>query len=72
MVTVCCICRRTKSEKGWINQLHSEHVELSHGYCPKCYLKTIREIEDFHVEAQPYMKTSSKKYDVGYCHGLEN
>ena len=42
MTTVCCVCHRTKSGKGWIKRRQAKDEErLSHGYCPTCYQATM-------------------------------
>lgn len=47
MKMICCVCHKTKSQKGWdwVKQSISQTRNLSHGYCPDCYRKTIRRIE---------------------------
>lgn len=38
MLTVCCVCKRTKRQGAWILE-YSEPVgkPVSHGYCPDCF-----------------------------------
>ena len=73
MITICCVCRRTKSQQGWIEQFHSEHVELSHGYCPRCYLQTIKKLADHNLHAPACLDNRAANLALdNRCRGLEN
>jgi len=39
MTTVCCVCQRRKSGRGWtLRPAKAANVNrVSHGYCPQCY-----------------------------------
>ncbi|MFC1453205.1 hypothetical protein ACFLSJ_07690 [Verrucomicrobiota bacterium] len=50
MITFCARCRKVRSEDGkWISAdlfLLNEHdAQVSHGYCPDCYEKTMSEVK---------------------------
>jgi ribosomal protein L44E len=46
----CCVCGRTKTEKGW-EKVHTPADEIrSHGYCPACFEDTMREIARMQAE----------------------
>lgn len=47
MVTVCCICQKTKTEQGWIALRHAQEEMLSHGYCPACAERVLEELKEF-------------------------
>lgn len=47
MVTICCVCQKTKTEGGWILQSLPKEAVPSHGYCPECAEKAMREIREF-------------------------
>ena len=55
MVTICCVCQKTKTEDGWINQPQPLHELPSHGYCPICAQKALEEIR----EMQAHLATAS-------------
>lgn len=46
MVTICCVCHKTKTEKGWEFRPQPETESLSHGYCPVCAEKTLAELRE--------------------------
>lgn len=37
MITVCCVCQKTKRDKGWYITTQAKNVVVSHGYCPDCF-----------------------------------
>lgn len=41
MQTVCCVCQKTKSQAGWIQEQASNKGRVSHGYCPDCFHRTM-------------------------------
>jgi len=45
MAVQCCVCNRTKQENGWLIVPTTEGVLISHGYCPHCFKKSMRELE---------------------------
>ena len=52
VVTVCCVCHKTKNHRGeWIDKepVISRDVIISHGYCPACRDKAIEEIRRLHT-----------------------
>jgi len=46
MKTICCVCLKTKGEDGWERLVVESLNEVSHGYCPMCYWKAMRRIEE--------------------------
>lgn len=42
---ICCLCNKIKSASGWVEQGDADASTLSHGYCPRCYLKVIERIK---------------------------
>lgn len=57
MVTVCCVCNKSKTNDGWINTNIEESETLSHGYCPHCANQVRKEINEYkrlhRLEATP-------------------
>lgn len=45
MQMVCCLCKRTKDEDGWVEKIVSYSKKLSHGYCPECFQKTMTQLK---------------------------
>jgi len=50
LLPICCVCKKIRDDKGYWNQLEayiSENagVEFSHGYCPECLEKALRDID---------------------------
>lgn len=43
--TICCVCHKTKSLNGWLEDFIQQYKSLSHGYCPECFEKTMRELD---------------------------
>ncbi len=42
MITMCCVCRRTKSGKSCVKKRMAKDAgRTSHGYCPECYQVTM-------------------------------
>jgi len=41
MQTVCCVCRKTKTQTGWKQRQASKEGQFSHGYCPDCFHRTM-------------------------------
>ncbi len=46
MVTVCCVCQKTKTDDGWIHRRHAHEELLSHGYCPVCAERVLEELRE--------------------------
>jgi CheY-like chemotaxis protein len=52
ILPICASCKKIRDDKGSWNQMeayissHSE-IEFSHGYCPECAQKVIKELEEF-------------------------
>ncbi len=45
MLTVCCVCNRTKQEEEWgMEYLGPASLEVSHGYCPDCFDELMEEL----------------------------
>jgi hypothetical protein len=49
MQVICCVCLKTKKQKGWAKQAARSGVRLSHGYCPQCYQQMMERVENFFV-----------------------
>jgi len=49
MQVICCVCLKTKKQKGWAKQAARSGVQLSHGYCPQCYQQMMERVENFFV-----------------------
>lgn len=47
MVTVCCVCNKTRTSDGWVQCLLPEHEPASHGYCPVCNEEVLKELNRF-------------------------
>lgn len=52
MLPICSYCKKIRDDKGYWEQLESyitKHSEalFSHGCCPECYKKAVREIEEY-------------------------
>ncbi len=47
MQTVCCVCRRIKGKRGWLRGKGGAGEEVSHGYCPDCFQRTMERAEGF-------------------------
>jgi len=50
IVPICAYCKQVRDDKGYWNQVEaymSQHTEakFSHGVCPECYKKLIKELE---------------------------
>lgn len=45
MQTICCLCHKTKHRNGWVKKLVPHSRKLSHGYCPRCFRKILKQIE---------------------------
>ena len=50
--TICCVCHKTKSLDGWLNTFINRYKTLSHGYCPECFEKTMRELDIKNTDKQ--------------------
>jgi hypothetical protein len=48
MVVQCCLCRRVRNGKQWVEPTPTDLVDehVSHGYCPVCAAKAFAEIQD--------------------------
>ena len=47
MLTICCVCNKTKHKNAWVNEPLPEDIIFSHGYCPQCYEKQKQKIANF-------------------------
>jgi len=56
METVCCVCHRVKRRYGWVKGGKAEEgVKLSHGYCPRCFRRTMQKVQDQEGRFRPGM-----------------
>jgi len=47
MLTVCCVCKRTKKQETWDDYSgESTHELVSHGYCPDCFSELMTELSE--------------------------
>lgn len=52
MLPICASCKKIRDDRGYWNQIevyirdHSE-AEFSHGLCPECAEKALKELEEF-------------------------
>jgi CheY-like chemotaxis protein len=49
LLPICCVCKKIRDDKGYWNQLETyitqnAGIEFSHGYCPECLEKALRDI----------------------------
>lgn len=46
MKIVCCLCGKIKSKEGWVSRIATAQNKknMSHGFCPGCYEKTVKKI----------------------------
>ena len=51
--TICCVCHKTKNLDGWLDQFIHQYKSLSHGYCPECFEKTMKQLQRRNKENQP-------------------
>lgn len=52
MITVCCVCRRTKFQEGWRAARIPQGAILSHGYCRECGERLMSQIEQWLAQRQ--------------------
>src|SRR6266446_220269 len=50
LLPICCVCKKVRDDKNYWQQVESYIVKrtdakFSHGYCPDCFNKVLREIE---------------------------
>ncbi len=43
MQCVCCVCGRLAQGKHWIHAAPADPSRVSHGYCPECLARALRE-----------------------------
>ncbi len=47
MITQCCVCKKVRQDDGsWTSQETEGRMDISHGYCPKCYAQVLKDIEE--------------------------
>jgi len=56
ILPICCSCKKIRDDKGYWKQIEayiSEHSEalFSHGLCPACAEKAMKEVEDYKADA---------------------
>ena len=59
--TVCCVCQRKKTKKGWVKRAVKQSKELSHGYCPECYHEIMQSIR-----GKVYRRRLEEKVSLGF------
>ncbi|HIJ78061.1 MAG: hypothetical protein OEY01_01980 [Desulfobulbaceae bacterium] len=52
MVTVCCVCKKTKNKNRWQKQAIIHGKVLSHGYCPHCYELIINKLHNLEAQSK--------------------
>jgi len=50
LLPICCVCKKVRDDKNYWQQVESfitkrTDAKFSHGYCPDCFHKVLREIE---------------------------
>ncbi len=54
MVKICCVCHRVKLKNSWVKGSQElEATKLSHCYCPRCYQRTMRQVQEMGRRFQP-------------------
>jgi hypothetical protein len=55
MVVECCVCKRRRQGDHWVAYQQNSALDaktlVSHGYCPECAAKAVREISEYMVDA---------------------
>ncbi len=48
MEVQCCVCKKVLVKEAWqvFEPKASEHIDISHGYCPECCVVAFREIRE--------------------------
>ncbi|WP_028583004.1 hypothetical protein [Desulfogranum mediterraneum] len=66
MTRVCCICKKVEHAGNWGYPDSKSGVErFSHGYCPACFSRVMREIDSFIVSRHPLVVHGRGEI---YCH----
>lgn len=48
MISICCVCHKIKHHGRWVAaEVFAEQEQLSHGYCPACYVQVLADINLF-------------------------
>ncbi len=48
MTRMCCVCAKVEHEGQWrLGHRPSKNERVTHGYCPRCYLKVMEDINRF-------------------------
>ena len=50
LLPICCVCKKVRDDQNYWQQVESyiskrTDVRFSHGYCPDCYKKVVKELE---------------------------
>jgi len=66
LIPICAQCKKVRDDKGYWKSVESyirEHsdAEFSHGYCPECFDKAIKEVRDFRSTDEPGASTDADK-----------
>lgn len=48
MIKMCCVCHRIERQGEWHRgRLLAEHEQVTHGYCPDCFVGVMAEISTY-------------------------
>lgn len=49
IVTQCCECKKVRIDREdvWVNEIAPKDKPISHGYCPSCYEKVMKELDEY-------------------------
>jgi hypothetical protein len=53
MITICCVCKKTKKNNLWETRPIPNQTHISHGYCPQCFRKVLT---DFKASFSPSLQ----------------
>jgi hypothetical protein len=50
LLPICCVCKKVRDDQNYWQQVESyiskrTDARFSHGYCPDCYKKVVKELE---------------------------
>jgi hypothetical protein len=66
MTTICCICRRVEDAGDWKSSKDCTcQGELSHGYCPACFSRVLRETRGYFEEGGSLARSGTDMPAVG-------
>jgi len=58
MIRICCDCKKVLGEKEPL-----EDKRITHGYCPECLERTMKEIEEVDAEFDDLEWNRSQRFD---------